>query len=42
MGVPLMMLVSGEDEILLEENTEVIACANLAEFEDALKDQLIS
>lgn len=42
MGVPLMMLVSGEDEILLEENTEVIACANLAEFEEALKDQLIS
>jgi len=42
MGIPLMMLVSGEDEILLEENTEVIACANLAEFEDALKEQLIS
>ncbi|MDD3959013.1 MAG: DUF4004 family protein [Clostridiaceae bacterium] len=42
MGIPLMMLVSGEDEILLEENTEIIACANLSEFEDALKDQLIS
>jgi hypothetical protein len=42
MGIPLMMLVSGEDEILLEENTEVIACANLSEFEDALKEQLIS
>ncbi len=42
MGIPLMMLISGEDEVLLEENTEVIACANLSEFEDALKDQLIS
>ncbi len=42
MGIPLMILVSGDDEILLEENTEVVASANLAEFEDALKDQLIS
>lgn len=42
MGVPITMLVRGEDEILLEENTEVIACASLAEFEEALKDQLIA
>ena len=42
MGVPMTMLVSGEDEILLEDNTEIIACANLMEFEEALKDQLIA
>jgi len=42
MGIPFTVLVKGEDEILLEENTEIIACANLAEFEEALKDQLIS
>lgn len=42
MGVPITMLVRGEDEILLEENTEVIACASLSEFEEALKDQLIA
>jgi hypothetical protein len=42
MGVPITMLISGEQDILLEENTEVIACANLSEFEEALKDQLIS
>lgn len=42
MGVPMTVLVSGEDEILLEDNTEIIACANLVEFEEALKDQLIA
>ena len=42
LGVPMTMLVSGEDEILLEDNTEIIACANLTEFEEALKDQLIA
>ncbi|MBR2523604.1 MAG: DUF4004 family protein [Clostridiales bacterium] len=42
LGVPMTMLVSGEDEILLEDNTEIIACANLMEFEEALKDQLIA
>jgi len=42
MGVPITMLVRGEEEILLEENTEVVACASLAEFEEALKDQLIA
>jgi len=42
MGIPFTVLVKGEEEILLEDNTEVIACANLSEFEEALKDQLIS
>lgn len=42
MGVPITMLVRGEEEILLEENTEVVACASLSEFEEALKDQLIA
>jgi hypothetical protein len=42
MGVPMTVLVRGEDEILLEDNTEIIACANLGEFEEALKDQLIA
>ena len=42
MGVPMTVLVRGEDEILLEDNAEVIACANLGEFEEALKDQLIA
>jgi len=42
MGVPMTVLVSGEDQILLEESTEVIACANLTEFEEALKDRLIA
>ncbi|MCR4688340.1 MAG: YhbD family protein [Saccharofermentans sp.] len=42
MGVPMTVLVRGDDEILLEDNTEVIACANLGEFEEALKDQLIA
>ena len=38
----MTVLVRGGDEILLEDNTEVIACANLGEFEEALKDQLIA
>lgn len=42
LGVPMTVLVKGEDDILLEDNTEVIACANLTEFEEALKDQLIA
>jgi len=42
MGVPMTVLVSGEDQILLEDNTEIIACANLVEFEEALKDRLIA
>lgn len=42
MGVPMTVLVHGEEEILLEDNTEIIACANLVEFEEALKDQLIA
>lgn len=42
LGVPMTVLVKGEEDILLEDNTEVIACANLEEFEEALKDQLIA
>ncbi len=42
MGVPMTVLVRGEDEILLEDNAEIVACANLGEFEEALKDQLIA
>jgi len=42
MGIPFTVLVKGEEEILLEENTEVIACANLTEFEEALKERLIA
>lgn len=42
MGVPMTVLVHGEEEILLEDNTEIIACANLVEFEEALKDRLIA
>ena len=42
MGIPFTLLVRGEDEILLEENTEIVACANLSEFEEALKDRLIA
>ena len=38
----MTVLVRGEEDILLEDNTEVIACANLTEFEEALKDQLIA
>ncbi len=42
MGIPFTVLVKGGEEILIEENTEIVACANLAEFEEALKDQLIA
>jgi hypothetical protein len=42
MGIPFTVLVKGGEEILLEDNTEIIACADLAEFEEALKDQLIA
>lgn len=42
LGVPMTVLVRGDEDILLEDNTEVIACANLVEFEEALKDQLIA
>lgn len=42
LGVPMTVLVRGEDDILLEDNTEIVACANLIEFEEALKDQLIA
>lgn len=42
MGVPMTVLVHGEEDILIEDNTEIIACANLVEFEEALKDQLIA
>ncbi len=42
LGVPMTVLVRGDEGILLEDNTEVIACANLGEFEEALKDQLIA
>ena len=42
MGIPFIVLIKNQEDILLEENTEVIACANLAEFEDALKEQLIA
>lgn len=42
MGIPFTLLVKGEEEILLEENMEIIACAHLSEFEEALKDQLIA
>lgn len=42
MGIPFTVLVKGGEEILLEENMEIIACAHLSEFEEALKDQLIA
>ena len=42
MGVPMSVLVKGEDDILLDDTTEVVACANLVEFEEALKDRLIA
>ena len=42
MGVPMTVLVKGDEEILLEDNTEIIACANLVEFESALKNRLIA
>jgi len=42
MGVPMTVLVRGEDDILLEDTTEIVACANLSDFEEALKGQLIA
>lgn len=42
LGVPMTVLVRGDEDILLEDNTEVVACANLVEFEEALKDRLIA
>ncbi len=42
LGVPMTVLVKGDEEILLEDNTEIIACANLVEFESALKNRLIA
>ena len=42
LGVPMTMLVKEDEDILLEDNTEVVACANLSDFEEALKGQLIA
>lgn len=42
LGVPMTVLVRGDEDILLEDQTEIIACANLVEFEEALKEQLIA
>ena len=42
LGVPMTMLVRGEEDILLDDTTEVVACANLNDFEEALKDKLIA
>jgi hypothetical protein len=42
LGVPMTMLVKADEDILLEDNTEVVACANLSDFEEALKGQLIA
>ena len=42
LGVPMTLLVKEDEDILLEENTEVVACANLSDFEEALKGQLIA
>lgn len=42
MGVPMTVLVKGDEDILLEDSTEIIACANLTEFESALKNRLIA
>ena len=42
MGVPMTVLVKGDEDILLEDSTEIIACANLVEFESALKNRLIA
>ena len=39
MGVPMTVLVKGDEDILLEDSTEIIACANLVEFESALKNR---
>ena len=37
LGVPMTLLVKEDEDILLEDNTEVVACANLSDFEEALK-----
>lgn len=42
MGIPFTVLVKDQEDILLEDNMEIVACADLAEFEEALKDQLIA
>ena len=42
MGIPFTLLVKEQEDILLEDEVEIIACANLSEFEEALKDQLIA
>ena len=42
LGVPMTLLVKEDEDILLEDNTEVVACANLSDFEVALKGQLIA
>ncbi|MBR5057145.1 MAG: DUF4004 family protein [Clostridiales bacterium] len=42
LGVPMTLLVKEDEDILLEDNTEVVACANLSDFEEALKEQLIA
>ncbi len=38
----MTVLVKGDEDILLEDSTEIIACANLTEFESALKNRLIA
>jgi|GEM_PF-3742514 hypothetical protein len=38
----MTLLVKEDEDILLEDNTEVVACANLSDFEEALKGQLIA
>ena len=42
MGIPFTILVKEKDDLLLEDEVEIIACADLAEFEEALKEQLIA
>ena len=42
LGVPMTLLVKEDEDILLEDNTEVVACANLSDFEEALKGQLVA
>lgn len=42
LGVPMTVLVKGEEDILIEDNTEIVCCANLVDFEEALKGRLIA
>ena len=42
MGIPFTVLVREQDDILLEDEAEIVACAHLSEFEEALKEQLIA